>query len=140
MAWRLVVEDEAQYRAMLAGNTEVLKFVGVKFGGGDLIEVTDDASTFFALLYVRLAIGSQVGNFKMCDVAELIFKKLGDEDVQPTETGSWNVMYRGPFKKWCVVSPDGVIASSHMQTREEALVDMNNRSGPSLQKTFHVNY
>jgi hypothetical protein len=125
---RLVVETPEQYAALVRGDLEVWKFIGPRVQSGDTIEVVDDRSIFFALLFARLVISTGAGGLAHIEVVELLNKPLGTASETPEPTGVWAIMYRGPYAKWCLIRPNGTIARDRMLTRDEAQVALNRQT------------
>ncbi|MDI1343172.1 MAG: hypothetical protein PSV22_03590 [Pseudolabrys sp.] len=125
---RLVVEDLPQYEALLKGDLDAWKIIGPKVQSGDTIEVIDDGSTFFALLFARLVISTGAGGLAHIEVVELLRKQLGEASENPPASGVWTVVYRGPYAKWCLIRPNGTIARDRMLSRDEATVMLNQQT------------
>jgi hypothetical protein len=55
---------------------------------------------------------------------ELFKKQTGEETSGDIPTGTWEVAYRGPFSKWCVIRPNGTIARQGLAQREMAVLEL----------------
>jgi hypothetical protein len=133
---RLVVANDEQYEDLRNGDPRAWQILGDRVAGGDTIEVVDDASTRFALWYVRMAIG-RAGHV---EIAVILEREIGEAaSTEPHKGDGWYVMFRGPHAKWCAIRPDGTIDREGFLTRESAQQYCNERV-PLKQKGFAVNY
>ena len=94
---------------------------------GDLVEVLDEQSTLFALLYLVEHVPAKTIRF-----AELFKAPLGGVAVGSIEAcGSHYAQWRGPAKRWCVVGPSGMVVRDGILTRDEAERDVATRNSPA---------
>lgn len=121
MEWSLTVPDRSYYGRLISGDVEDLALMSMDLKSGDLLHVTDDASTFYAIVYMRLVIpGVAGGGLAVADPFELLFKEIRSEGASALPVGSWCVVFRGDHLKWCVVRPDGSVHRDRIISKGEA--------------------
>jgi hypothetical protein len=101
--WRVVFDAErTPYHAVLT-DVAVWGPNEAKLRAGDVIELLDEQSTLFALLYLVEHVPAKFIRF-----AELIKAPLGGVAVGKVEArGHHYCQWRGPAKRWCVIGPNG---------------------------------
>jgi hypothetical protein len=98
-----------------------------KLRAGDLVEVLDEQSTLFALLYLVEHVPAKFIRF-----AELIKAPLGGLAVGQVEArGHHYAQWRGPAKRWCIIGPTGTMVRDGILTKEEAERDVTTRNMPT---------
>jgi hypothetical protein len=98
-----------------------------RFRTGDLVEVLDEQSTLFALLYLVEHVPASSIRF-----AELVKAPLGGVAVGCVEArGSHYAQWRGPAKRWSVIGPGGTVVRDGILTRDEAERDVATRNTPA---------
>jgi len=91
------------------------------------IEVLDEQSTLFALLYLVEHVPAKFVRF-----AELIKAPLGGVAVGRIEArGHHYAQWRGPAKRWCIIGPTGTVVRDGILTKEEAERDVTTRNLPT---------
>lgn len=94
---------------------------------GPIIEVLDERSTVFALLYLVEHVPAKLVRF-----AELMKVPLGGVAVGVIEArGHHYAQWRGPAKRWCVVGPNGTVVREGVLTKDEAERDVTARNTPT---------
>jgi hypothetical protein len=98
-----------------------------KLRAGDLVEVLDEQSMQFALLYLVEHVPAKFIRF-----AELIRAPLGGRLVDGLEArGHHYAQWRGPAKRWCIIGPTGIVVRDGILTKEEAERDVTTRNMPT---------
>jgi hypothetical protein len=122
--WRVVFDAErTPYQSMLT-DIAVWGPNEAKLRAGDLIEVLDEQSTIFAVLYLVEHVPAKFVRF-----AELIKIPLGGVAIGTIEArGHHYAQWRGPAKRWCVVGPTGTVVRDGILTKEEAERDVTTRN------------
>ncbi len=125
--WRVVFDAErTPYHAVLT-DVAVWGPNEAKLRAGDLIELLDEQSTVFALLYLVEHVPAKFIRF-----AELIKAPLGGVAVGKVEArGHHYSQWRGPAKCWCVIGPNGTMVREGILTKEEAERDVSTRNTPT---------
>ncbi len=125
--WRIVVDGErTPYESVLTDVT-VWGPNEAKLRTGDLVEVLDEQSTLFALLYLVEHVPAKFIRF-----AELIKAPLGGLAIGRIEArGSHYAQWRGPAKRWCIIGPTGTVVRDSILTKEEAERDVATRNTPT---------
>jgi hypothetical protein len=125
--WRVVIDVErTPYHNML---TDVTAWGPneAKLRAGDVVEVVDEQSTLFALLYLVEHVPAKFIRF-----AELIKAPLGGLAIGRIEArGNHYAQWRGPAKRWCVIGPTGTVVRDGILTKEEADRDVATRNMPT---------
>jgi hypothetical protein len=125
--WRVVIDAErTPYESVLTDVT-VWGPNEAKLRAGDLVEVLDEQSTLFALLYLVEHVPAKFVRF-----AELIKAPLGGVAVGRIEArGNHYAQWRGPARRWCVIGPTGTVVRDGILTKEEAERDVTTRNTPT---------
>jgi hypothetical protein len=125
--WRVVFDAErTPYHAVLT-DVAVWGPNEAKLRAGDVIELLDEQSTLFALLYLVEHVPAKFIRF-----AELIKAPLGGVAVGKVEArGHHYSQWRGPAKRWCVIGPNGTMVREGVLTKEEAERDVSTRNTPT---------
>jgi hypothetical protein len=125
--WRVVFDGERTPYANLLTDVTVWGPNEPKLRAGDVVEVLDEQSTLFALLYLVEHVPGKSIHF-----AELIRAPLGGRAVGRAEArGHHYAQWRGPAKRWCVVGPTGMVIRDGILTKEEAERDVTTRNTPT---------
>jgi hypothetical protein len=125
--WRVVIDTERTPYASLLADVTVWGPNEPRLRAGDLVEVLDDQSTLFALLYLVEHVPAKVVRF-----AELIKAPLGGVAIGRVEArGNHHVQWRGPAKRWCIVGPTGTVVRDGILTKDEAERDAATRNTPA---------
>ncbi len=125
--WRVVFDGERTPYASVLNDVAVWGPNEAKLRTGDLIEVLDEQSTLFALLYLVEHVPANSIRF-----AELIRAPLGGVAVGKVEArGHHYAQWRGPAKRWCVIGPTGTMLRDGILTKEEAERDVTTRNTPT---------
>jgi hypothetical protein len=125
--WRIVFDAARTPYASLLGDVAVWGPNEAKLRAGDLVEVLDEQSTLFALLYLVEHVPTKSIRF-----AELIKAPLGGRPVGRVEVrGHHYSQWRGPAKRWCVIGPTGMLLRDGILTKEEAERDVATRNTPT---------
>ena len=125
--WRVVIDVErTPYRSVLTDVT-VWSPNEAKLRAGDLVEVVDEQSTLFALLYLVEHLPAKFIRF-----AELIKAPLGGLAIGRIEArGNHYAQWRGPARRWCVIGPTGTVVRDGILSKEEADRDVTTRNMPT---------
>jgi hypothetical protein len=125
--WRVVFDGErTPYRAVLT-DVAVWGPNEAKLRAGDIVEVLDEQSTLFALLYLVEHVPAKSIRF-----AELVKAPLGGVAVGRVEARRHHYcQWRGPAKRWCVIGPNGAMVREGILTKEEAERDVTTRNTPT---------
>jgi hypothetical protein len=125
--WRVVYDaDRTSYDGVLT-DVAVWGPNEAKLRAGDLVEVVDEQSTVFALLYLVDHVPAKSIRF-----AELIKAPLGGVAVGQAEArGHHYAQWRGPAKRWCIIGPTGTLVRDCILTKEEAERDVMTRNMPT---------
>jgi hypothetical protein len=125
--WRVVIDAERTPYASLLTDATVWGPNEPRLRAGDLVEVLDEQSTLFALLYLVEHVPAKSVRF-----AELIKAPLGGVAIGRIEArGSHYTQWRGPAKRWCVIGPTGTVVRDGILTRDEAERDVATRNTPA---------
>jgi hypothetical protein len=125
--WRVVIDAERTPYDRVLTDVAVWSPNEAKLRAGDLVEVVDDQSTLFALLYLVEHVPAKFIRF-----AELIKAPLGGLAIGRIEArGNHYAQWRGPARRWCVVGPTGTVVRDGILTKEEADRDVNTRNMPT---------
>jgi hypothetical protein len=125
--WRVVIDTERTPYASLLDDVTVWGPNEPRLRAGDLVEVLDEQSTLFALLYLVEHVPASSIRF-----AELIKAPLGGVAVGRIEArGSHYAQWRGPAKRWSVIGPAGTVVRDGILTRDEAERDVATRNTPA---------
>ena len=125
--WRVVIDGErTPYESVLTDAT-VWGPNEAKLRAGDLVEVLDEQSTLFALLYLVEHVPAKFIRF-----AELIRAPLGGVAIGRIEArGHHYAQWRGPAKRWCIIGPTGTMVRDGILSKEEAERDVTTRNMPT---------
>lgn len=125
--WRVVFDGERTSYESVLNDVAVWGPNEAKLRTGDLVEVLDEQSTLFALLYLVEHVPAKFIRF-----AELIRAPLGGVAVGKVEArGHHYAQWRGPAKRWCVIGPTGTVVRDGILTKEEAERDVGTRNTPT---------
>jgi hypothetical protein len=125
--WRVVFDAERTPYDRVLTDVAVWGPNEAKLRTGDLIEVLDEQSTLYALLYLVEHVPAKFIRF-----AELIKAPLGGLAVGKIEArGHHHAQWRGPAKRWCVIGPTGTMVRDGILTKEEADRDVTTRNTPT---------
>jgi hypothetical protein len=125
--WRVVIDAERTPYASLLTDVTVWGPNEPRLRAGDLVEVLDEQSTLFALLYLVEHVPAKSIRF-----AELVRAPLGGVAIGRIEArGSHYTQWRGPSKRWCVIGPTGMVVRDGILTRDEAERDVATRNTPA---------
>jgi hypothetical protein len=125
--WRVVIDTERTPYSSLLADAAVWSPNEPRLRAGDLVEVLDEQSTLFALLYLVEHVPSKVVRF-----AELIKAPLGGVAIGRIEPrGNHYVQWRGPARRWCIIGPTGTVVRDGILTKEEAERDVTTRNTPT---------
>jgi hypothetical protein len=125
--WRVVIDAERTPYASLFTDVTIWGPNEPRLRAGDLVEVLDEQSTLFALLYLVEHVPAKSLRF-----AELIKAPLGGVAIGRVEArGSHYTQWRGPAKRWCVIGPTGIVVRDGILTRDEAERDVATRNTPA---------
>jgi len=125
--WRVVIDTDRTPYASVLTDVTVWGPNEARLRAGDLVEVLDEQSTLFALIYLVEHVPAISIRF-----AELIKAPLGGVAVGRTEArGNHHAQWRGPSKRWCVVGPTGTVVRDGILTRDEAERDVTTRNTPA---------
>jgi len=125
--WRVVIDGErTPYHSVLTDVT-VWGPNEAKLRTGDLVEVLDEQSTLFALLYLVEHVPAKFIRF-----AELIKAPLGGLAIGRIKArGNYYAQWRGPAKRWCIIGPTGTLVRDGILSKEEAERDVTTRNMPT---------
>jgi hypothetical protein len=125
--WRIVINAERTPYASLLTDVTVWGPNEPRLRAGDIVEVLDEQSTLFALLYLVEHVPAKAIRF-----AELINAPLGGVAIGRIEArGNHYVQWRGPARRWCVIGPTGTVVRDGILTKEEADRDVTTRNTPA---------
>ena len=125
--WRVVIDAKRTPYASLLTDVTVWGPNEAKLRAGDLVEVLDEQSTLFALLYLVEHVPATSIRF-----AELVKAPLGGVAIGRIEArGNHYTQWRGPSKRWCVIGPTGMVVRDGILTRDEAERDVATRNTPA---------
>jgi hypothetical protein len=125
--WRVVIDTERTPYASVLADVAVWGPNEARLRAGDLVEVLDEQSTLFALLYLVEHVPGKALRF-----AELFKAPLGGVAVGRVEArGNHYAQWRGPAKRWCVIGPTGMVVRDGILTRDEAERDVTTRNTPA---------
>jgi hypothetical protein len=125
--WRVVIDGERTPYDSVLNDVTVWGPNEAKLRAGDLVEVLDEQSTLFALLYLVEHVPAKSIRF-----AELIKAPLGGVAVGRIEArGNHYAQWRGPAKRWCIIGPTGTIIRDGILSKEEAERDVTTRNTPT---------
>jgi hypothetical protein len=125
--WRIVIDAERTPYDSVLTDVAVWGPNEAKLRAGDLVEVLDEQSTLFALLYLVEHVPAKSIRF-----AELIKAPLGGVAIGRIEArGNHYAQWRGPAKRWCIVGPTGTVVRDGILSKEEAERDVTTRNMPT---------
>ncbi len=125
--WRVVIDAERTPYDSLLTDVTVWSPNEAKLRAGDLVEVLDERSTLFALLYLVEHVPAKIIRF-----SELIKAPLGGVAVGRIEArGNHYAQWRGPARRWCVIGPTGTVVRDGILSKEEAERDVTTRNMPT---------
>jgi hypothetical protein len=125
--WRVVIDAERTPYDRVLTNMAVWGPNEAKLRAGDLVEVVDEQSTLFALLYLVEHVPAKFIRF-----AELIKAPLGGVAIGRIEArGTYYAQWRGPARRWCVIGPTGAVVRDGILSKEEADRDVATRNMPT---------
>jgi hypothetical protein len=125
--WRVVIDRERTPYENMLDDVAVWGPNEPKLRAGDLVEVVDEQSTLFALLYLVEHVPARYIRF-----AELIKAPLGGVAVGQVEArGHHYAQWRGPAKRWCIIGPTGTVVRDGILSKDEAERDVTTRNMPT---------
>jgi hypothetical protein len=125
--WRVVIDAERTPYDRVLADVAVWGPNEAKLRAGDVVEVVDEQSTLFALLYLVEHVPAKFIRF-----AELIKAPLGGVVIGRIEArGSHYAQWRGPARRWCIIGPTGTVVRDGILTKEEADRDVATRNTPT---------
>jgi hypothetical protein len=125
--WRVVIDTDRTPYASLLTDVTVWGPNEPRLRAGDLVEVLDEQSTLFALLYLVEHVPATSLRF-----AELVKAPLGGVAIGHVEArGNHYTQWRGPAKRWCIIGPTGTVVRDGILTRDEAERDAATRNTPA---------
>ena len=125
--WRVVIDGERTPYERVLTDVAVWAPNEAKLRAGDLVEVLDERSTLFALLYLVEHVPAKFIRF-----AELIKAPFGGLAIGKIEArGSHYAQWRGPAKRWCIIGPTGTVVRDSILSKEEAERDVTTRNMPT---------
>ena len=125
--WRVVIDGERTPYDSVLTDVTVWGPNEAKLRAGDLVEVLDEQSTLFALLYLVEHVPAKFIRF-----AELIKAPLGGVAIGRIEArGNHYAQWRGPAKRWCIIGPTGTVVRDGILSKEEAERDVTTRNVPT---------
>ena len=125
--WRVVIDAERTPYDSVLTDVSVWGPNEAKLRAGDLVEVLDEQSTLFALLYLVEHVPGKFIRF-----AELIKAPLGGLAIGRIEArGNHYAQWRGPARRWCVIGPTGTVVRDGILSKEEADRDVATRNMPT---------
>jgi hypothetical protein len=125
--WRVVIDTERTPYDRVLTDVTVWGPNEAKLRAGDLVEVVDEQSTLFALLYLVEHVPAKFIRF-----AELIKAPLGGLAIGRIEArGTYYAQWRGPARRWCVIGPTGTVVRDGILSKEEADRDVATRNTPT---------
>jgi hypothetical protein len=125
--WRVVIDGERTPYDSVLTDVTVWGPNEAKLRAGDLVEVLDEQSTLFALLYLVEHVPAKFIRF-----AELIKAPLGGVAIGQIEArGNHYTQWRGPAKRWCIIGPTGTVVRDGILSKEEAERDVTTRNMPT---------
>jgi len=125
--WRVVIDAERTPYDRVLADVAVWGPNEAKLRAGDLVEVVDEQSTLFALLYLVEHVPGKFTRF-----AELIKAPLGGVAIGRIEArGNHYAQWRGPARRWCVIGPTGTVVRDGILSKEEADRDVTTRNMPT---------
>src|SRR5437879_889088 len=125
--WRVVIDAERTPFDSVLADVAVWGPNEAKLRAGDLVEVLDEQSTLFALLYLVEHVPGKFIRF-----AELIKAPLGGLAIGRIEArGNHYAQWRGPARRWCVIGPTGTVVRDGILSKEEADRDVTTRNMPT---------
>ena len=125
--WRVVIDGQRTPYERVLTDVAVWGPNEAKLRAGDLVEVLDEQSTLFALLYLVEHVPAKSIRF-----AELIKAPLGGVAIGRIEArGHHYAQWRGPAKRWCIVGPTGTVVRDGILSKDEAERDVTTRNMPT---------
>jgi hypothetical protein len=125
--WRVVIDAERTPYDRVLTDVTVWGPNEVKLRAGDLVEVLDEQSTLFALLYLVEHVPAKIIRF-----AELLKAPLGGVAIGRIESrGNYYAQWRGPARRWCIIGPTGTVVRDGILSKEEAERDVTTRNMPT---------
>jgi hypothetical protein len=125
--WRVVIDAERTPYDRVLTDVMVWGPNEAKLRAGDLVEVLDEQSTLFALLYLVEHVPAKIIRF-----AELIKAPLGGVAVGRVEArGNHYAQWRGPARRWCIIGPTGTVVRDGILSKDEAERDVTTRNMPT---------
>jgi hypothetical protein len=125
--WRVVIDAERTPYDRVLTDVTVWGPNEVKLRAGDLVEVLDEQSTLFALLYLVEHVPAKIIRF-----AELLKAPLGGVAIGRIESrGNHYAQWRGPARRWCIIGPTGTVVRDGILSKEEAERDVTTRNMPT---------
>ena len=125
--WRVVIDGQRTPYENVLTDVAVWAPNEAKLRAGDLVEVLDEQSTLFALLYLVEHVPGKCVRF-----AELIKAPLGGVAVGRIEArGHHYAQWRGPAKRWCIIGPTGTVVRDGILSKDEAERDATTRNMPA---------
>jgi hypothetical protein len=112
---RLELAEHARqrYAYTATAGTQVADILQTEYWAGlnpmpqpwDIIEVREELGAWWAELLVR---SSTEDGIVVAGIKAVELESVAPRNFQPTNLEGCQVVYRGPFLKWCVVRPDGL--------------------------------
>jgi hypothetical protein len=125
--WRVVIDRERTPYESVLTDVAVWGPNEAKLRAGDLVEVVDEQSSVFALLYLVEHLPAKHIRF-----AELIKAPLGGVAVGKVEArGHHYAQWRGPARRWCIIGPTGTVVRDGILAKDEAERDVTTRNMPT---------
>jgi hypothetical protein len=125
--WRVVIDGERTPYDRVLTDVTVWGPNEAKLRAGDLVEVVDEQSRSFALIYLVEHVPAKFIRF-----AELIKAPLGGLAIGRIEArGTYYAQWRGPARRWCVIGPTGTVVRDGILSKEEADRDVATRNMPT---------
>jgi len=104
--------------------------IGGKLGMHTWVEVVNDAGSIYRLMRVERVFGSPSTGLRGLWLRDLVPPQFIDRTEEPIgATGEWRFEWRGPYKKWVVVSPQGIAKFEYINTEQEARAACVRESG-----------
>ena len=125
--WRVVIDAKRTPYDRVLTDVTVWGPNEAKLRAGDLVELVDEQSTLFALIYLVEHVPAKFIRF-----AELIKAPLGGLAIGRVEArGTYYTQWRGPARRWCVIGPTGTVVRDGILSKEEADRDVATRNMPT---------
>lgn len=106
------------------------ELVASRLGVNQWLQVTNDAGSMFRLMRVErlhMAPGSGLRALVLRDIIPPRFFDLENEAI--VATGEYYVRYGGTHRRWCVITPAGLVGFEGFNTEHEAKIAAHRESG-----------